>query len=418
MTELAWRGLHYSLPQDCQARYDGQKRAPLSRRAGLMPMTSPRHTKAKTRVTLAGAAINFVLSALKIVAGFALASPALVADGFHSLGDMASDIMVLWALRHSARAPDADHPYGHGRFETLATLALAVVLALTGAGVIWDAAGRLSSAAQFAPGALALVVVGLSIVVKEGLYHYTLRVGRVTGSALLEANAWHHRTDALSSVVALAGIGAAQFGLGWGDPLAAIIIALMLLHAGWGFGKTAAAELVDTQAPDDLRHALERKLTATPGVEGLRDLRMRRHGAQTLADVSVMVDPQISVTEGHRIAEVARARALEDIDALSDLVIHVEPAGHFEGFGAQSAPLRAEVEGMIMTLAQAHPMVVALDTLRLGYFDDGLHVELLAQLHPDADPRQTEAHLAETLTHALPEVAVLRLHRVSTGLRD
>lgn len=95
---------------------------------------------------------------------------------------------------------------------------------------------------------------------------------------------------------------------------------------------------MDTQAPDDLRHALERKLTATPGVEGLRDLRMRRHGAQTLADVSVMVDPQISVTEGHRIAEVARARALEDIDALSDLVIHVEPAGHFEGFGAQSAP--------------------------------------------------------------------------------
>ncbi|WP_439562186.1 cation diffusion facilitator family transporter [Roseinatronobacter sp.] len=380
-------------------------------------MTSPSNTKAKLHVTLGGAAINLVLSVLKIVSGLVLASPALVADGFHSLGDMASDIMVLWALRQSARAPDADHPYGHGRFETLATLALAAILALTGVGVIWDASARLLSSAELAPGALALLVVAVSILVKEALYHYTLRIGRATGSALLEANAWHHRTDALSSVVALVGIGAAQFGFGWGDPLAAILIALMLLHAGWGFGKSAAAELVDTQAPDDLRIALEGKLTATPGVQGLRDLRMRQHGAQTLADVSVMVDPQISVTEGHRIAEVARARALDEIDALSDLVIHVEPAGHFEGFGAESAPLRAEVEGMIMTLAQAHPMILTLDTLRLGYFEDGLHVELLADLRPEADPRQTEAQLADTLTEALPEVAVLRLHRISTGLR-
>ncbi|MDD7969611.1 cation diffusion facilitator family transporter [Roseinatronobacter alkalisoli] len=381
-------------------------------------MTNPLQTRAKTRVTLAGAAINLVLSILKIIAGFALASPALVADGFHSLGDMASDIMVLWALRHSARAPDADHPYGHGRFETLATLALAAVLVLTGVGVIWDAAGRLAGGPDIAPGALALVVVAVSILIKEGLFHYTLRVGRATGSALLEANAWHHRTDALSSVVALVGIGAAQFGFGWADPLAAIIIALMLLHAGWGFGKTAAAELVDTQAPDDLRTTLEGNLNATPGVQGLRDLRMRKHGAQTLADVSVMVDPQISVTEGHRIAEVARARALDEIDALSDLVIHVEPAGHFEGFGAEAAPLRAEVEGMILTLAKAHPMIVTLESLRLGYFDDGLHVELLADLRPDADPVRTESQLAETLTDALPEVVVLRLHRISTVLRD
>ena len=155
----------------------------------------------------------------------------------------------------------------------------------------------------------------------------------------------------------LVGVGAAQLGFGWGDPLAAIIIAAMLGRVAWDFGKGAVDELVDTQAPDGLRADLQDSLSRTPGVQGLRDLRMRQHGARAVADVSVMVDPHITVTEGHRIAEAARADALGRIDALDDLIIHVEPAGHFDGFGATEAPLRGEVEGLILTLAQAHPMV-------------------------------------------------------------
>lgn len=372
----------------------------------------------KARVTLIGAAINLVLAAVKTVGGTVLASPALVADGVHSLSDLASDVMVLWGLRHADRAPDDDHPYGHGRFETLATLAIAALLALTGLSILWDGAGRVLSEAQQAPGLAALGIVAVSIVVKEGLYHHTMRVARQTGSALLQANAWHHRTDALSSVVALVGIGAAQAGFAWGDPLAAMIIAVMLLRVAWGFGKTAADELVDTQAPDVLRQALEESLTASPGVEGLRDLRMRQHGARAVADVSIMVDPLISVTEGHRIAEAARTGALAQVDALEDLIIHVEPAGHFEGFGAEHAPLRAQVEGQILTLALAHPMIRRIERVHLGYFEDGLHLELLAELAPEADHALAEAQMLDAMGDALPDLAQLRLHRVSAGLRD
>lgn len=372
----------------------------------------------KARVTLIGAAINLALSGVKIVGGIALASPALVADGVHSLSDLASDMMVLWGLRHAERAPDDDHPYGHGRFETLATLALATLLALTGLGILWDGIGHLTGPAQHAPGLAALGIVALSIIAKEALFHYTMRVAHQTGSALLKANAWHHRTDALSSVVALVGIGAAQMGFVWGDPLAAMVIALMLLRVAWGFGKTAADELVDTQAPDALRQALESSLTTSPGVEGLRDLRMRQHGARAVADVSIMVDPQISVTEGHRIAEAARSAALDQVDALEDLIIHVEPAGHFEGFGAEHAPLRAQVEGQILTLALAHPMIRRIERVHLGYFEDGLHLELLADLMPDADHALAEAQILDAMGDALPDLAQLRLHRVSAGLRD
>ncbi len=372
----------------------------------------------KARVTILGAIINLALTALKIVGGVVLASPALVADGVHSLSDLASDIMVLWGLRHANRPPDDNHPYGHGRFETLATLALAAILALTGLGILWEGAGRMTEGAAHAAGPVALAIVGLSIVVKEGLYHQTLRVARQTGSALLRANAWHHRTDALSSVVALVGIGAAQAGFFWGDPLAAMIIALMLLRVAWDFGKSAADELVDTQAPDFLREALETSLATSSGVEGFRHLRMRQHGARVVADVSVMVNPHISVTEGHRIAEAARERALAQVDALEDLIIHVEPAGHFEGFGAEHAPLRAQVEGQILTLALAHPMICRIERVHLDYFEDGLHLELLAELTPEADHAATEAQTLAAMQEALPDLAQLRLHRVSAGLRD
>jgi cation diffusion facilitator family transporter len=378
--------------------------------------TTPNDLKA--RVTLVGAVVNLVLSVLKIVTGLTLASPALVADGAHSFSDLASDIMVLWALRHARQGPDDDHPYGHGRFETLATLGLAGFLALTGILIAWDGVSRLLAGEGSVPGAWALAVVVLSIGVKEVLFRHTLRIGKETGSALLQANAWHHRSDALSSVVALFGIGAAQLGFVWGDPLAALVIAAMLVKIGWGFGAEAAVELVDTQPDDDVRAALQACLAETPGVLGDRDLRMRRHGARTLADVSVMVDPRISVTEAHRIAEAARAHALAQIDALEDLIIHIEPAGHFDGPAAQSAPLRSEIEGMILTLTQAHPMVLRIDQVRLGYFDEGLQIEALVELHADADPALTETQITQAIAQALPEVWQVRLHRVTTSLHD
>ena len=361
----------------------------------------------KRRVTLLGVAVNLPLALLKLLGGIAAASPALVADGVHSLADLLSDAAVLWALGHSARAPDADHPYGHGRFETVATLGLSALLLLTAGGIVWDAGARLLAGTVQTPGMLALWIALGAIAAKEALFHLTRAVARRSGSALIEANAWHHRSDALTSVVALAGIGAALGGVAFADPLAAVVIAVMLGRIGWRFGRTALDELVDTQAPEAMRDALAETLSNSPGVRDLRALRMRRHGAQLVADVSVLVDPAISVTEGHRIAEATRTSALAAHEALEDIVIHVEPAEHFGGFGATDAPLRAELEAAIRKAAHNRRALRAIDTVRLGYFDDGIEIDLIATL-----ARGTDQAAEERALHAALQPRIARLRRV------
>ena len=375
---------------------------------------APAEARAKGRATWAGFAINLPLALVKIVTGALAGSSALVADGVHSLADTASDVTVLWALGHSARGPDAEHPYGHGRFETLATLAVAAALLLTAAGIAWDAALRLMApGAIAAPGALALVVAGVSIALKEGLYHYTVRVGRRTGSALIVANAWHHRSDALSSVVALIGIAAAMAGLAAADALAAAVIAAMLLRVAWAHGRPAVDELVDSQHDAQTRRELARRLLECPGVEGVRELRLRQHGAEAVADGSILVDPEITITEGHRIAEAARAHAIAALPALSQLVLHVEPAGHHDGYGATRAPLRDQIEGELRAHLARMPAITEIDAIRLGYFDAGIDVEIIARLADPAAQDRIEAELESGLRRALPGLGRLRLHLAS-----
>jgi len=364
--------------------------------------------RAKARITWAGLAVNLPLALGKIVVGSVANSPALVADGVHSLSDLASDVTVLWALRHSARGPDREHPWGHGRFETLATLAVAAALVLAAAGIVWDAGARLLAGGVTAPAGLALWVALASVAAKEVLYHLTAAVGRRTGSALIAANAWHHRSDALSSVVAAAGIAGGMAGWPWLDPLAAVVIAGMLTRVAWRHGCLAVEELVDAQAPEGERAALARTLRDQPGVAGLRDLRLRRHGADRQADVSILVDPAITVTEAHRISEAARDRALGAHPALGQIVIHVEPAGHADGYGATAAPLRDEIAAEVAArLARLAPSAGPA-ALSLGYFDEGFSVAVAVDLG-GADPEATEAALAGTLRARWPRLLALHV---------
>ncbi len=368
--------------------------------------------RAKRRIAWAGLAVNLPLAVGKISIGLVAGSPALVADGVHSLSDLASDVTVLWALGHSARGPDREHPWGHGRFETLATLAVALALTLAAAGILWDAGARLAGGGVMPqPGLLALLAALGSVLIKEALFHATLRVGRRTGSRLLMANAWHHRSDALSSVVAAAGIGGGMLGWPLLDPLAAAVIAAMLLRVAWTYGRPAVDELVDAQAPEAERAALAATLRDCPGVTGLRALRLRRHGAERQADVSILVDPQITVTEAHRISEAAHERALAAHPALGQLVIHVEPAGHEEGYGATAAPLRHEVEARLCTILAQHWPGVTLQQVRLDYFDHGIEIEIFAEARDDTltRPEVIGADLTARLRRSLPGLAELRL---------
>ena len=261
------------------------------------------------RVTVIGAIINLALSVVKIAVGLVGQSHALVADGIHSLSDLASDILVVWASKHGSREADEDHPYGHGRIETVATVALGSLLIAVAGGILWDAGQRmLAPATLLHPGVLALVVAAVSVLSKEALYQYTMVVARRLRSSLLQANAWHHRSDAVSSVVVLVGVGGAMAGFSYLDAVAAGIVALMVGKMGWDLAANAVYELIDT-ALDTERVAVIRKVIfSVNGVKDIHLLRTRRHGADALVDVHIILaDPYISVSEGHQISETVRA---------------------------------------------------------------------------------------------------------------
>lgn len=326
----------------------------------------------KRRAAWAGVALNAPLAAGKIIVGLIAQSQALVADGVHSLSDLASDAAVIWALGHSHRPPDADHPFGHGRFETLATLAIAAMLALAAAGILIDAGARLVHPSETAPGALALVVAALSIALKEGLYHYTKTVAKRTGSAMMAANAWHHRSDAATSVVALAGIGAAMLGWPWADALGAAIIALMLGRVAWIYGRPAIHELVDTAPSEEVATRITEALMATPGVRDAHDLRLRHMSGSIQADVHITLDPAMTLSEAHRLSEAARASVLADVPEVSEIIIHPEPDGHADGPAAHQAALRPELAQVVRDCLDGIVPAKAIRHLTLDYRDEGV----------------------------------------------
>ena len=283
---------------------------------------SDNHWPAKRRVTLVGAVINLLLSVGKIVGGIVGQSQALIADGVHSLSDLLSDALVLFASRWGSLEADHNHPYGHERIETLATLGVGLLLLALGAGFLIDSVGRLLNPERlWTPGWLAFGIAVLSVLTKEGLYHYTVRVARQTGSSLLRANAWHHRSDAFSSVVVIIGIGGALAGLLWLDAVAAAIVGVMLGWVGWRLLGEAATELVDTGLSGRELDALAETIDAVDGVRGHGRLRSRRMGGRIFVDVRVLVDGQLTVREGHKIAEQVRLRVIDQLPGNADVVV-------------------------------------------------------------------------------------------------
>lgn len=300
--------------------------------------TDPAATVRTVRsVTLTGFWVNAVLMVLKIFFGIYGHSDALVADGVHSLSDFATDVVVLIFIGMAYKAADTDHPYGHGKYETLASLLIAVALVAVGAGIGWGGItttiGVLSGEEELLrPDIWTLVVVLLSIVSKEWLFHYTRRAGRAVGSSALEANAWHHRSDAISSLATLAGISAAYFmGPSWRvlDPVASVVIAGFIIWAGISIARPSLGELLEEGLPADVLARISSAVETTPGVRAFHHLRARRNGHAVIVDMHIKVDPDITVTQGHDIASEVERR-LRDIVG-TDIIsgIHVEPyKGH------------------------------------------------------------------------------------------
>lgn len=278
------------------------------------------------RVTWVGVGVNLALTGFKVGVGFISGSMALVADGVHSLSDLVTDLVVLGGLRLARRPADASHAYGHGKFETVATAVVALALLGAGGWIAGEAVRGILAPTDHVPGLAVAGVAALSVAVKEWLFHATRRVARQTRSSSLAANAWHHRSDALSSVAVLVGGALAIAGVPQGDQAAAIAVAVLIGWAAVGILRRALYELTEGALSDNERARVAQAVSAVDGVQSWHKLRTRGSGRGAFVDVHIQVDPALSVAESHAIASQVEEAVREAIGGAASVVVHVEPA--------------------------------------------------------------------------------------------
>jgi cation diffusion facilitator family transporter len=279
-----------------------------------------------TRVSIVSIIVNIALSAVKLTAGIVAHSGAMISDAIHSASDVFSTIIVIVGVRISSKKEDKEHPYGHDRMECVASLILAGLLAATGLLIGWSGVQTIASGKPIAvPGVLALLAAVLSIAVKEWMYHYTIRAANRVNSGALKADAWHHRSDALSSVGALIGIAGARLGLPILDPLAEIIIALMIIKVGFDIGKDSINKMVDRSVDEKTQAAIYEAAAHHPGVVRVDDLRSRTFGANFYIDLEIAVDHTLDIQRAHAIAETLHNVLEERYPNLKHCMIHVNP---------------------------------------------------------------------------------------------
>lgn len=282
-------------------------------------------------VTWVGFWTNVGLSAFKILAGIFGRSSAMIADGIHSASDLLTDVVVLVVIGVSRRKADSSHSYGHGKIETFATFIIALLLGAVGIGIFIDGLERvirsLGGETLPRPGWIALGMAVVSIIAKEWLFRYTMAAARRIQSSALEANAWHHRSDALSSLATTVGIAGAMFlGVRWRilDPVAAMFVSVLIVVMAWRLASGAVKELVEASLPREVTDRMKHIIVNTPGVKSFHELRTRRNGNRMIVDVHIKVDPQLTIVEGHDIATEVEVRLRDAFSPIS-VNIHIEP---------------------------------------------------------------------------------------------
>ena len=342
-------------------------------------MTQVDHRHRTTRrVTLVGAAVNCGLASLQISFGVLGKSQALVADGVHTLSDLVSDFIVLYASQRSSKAADNDHPYGHGRIETLASMLLGAILGMVGIGIGIRGVESIFQGQSSNPEVITIAFACLAIVAKEGLYHYTMRAAKATHSSLLEANAWHHRSDALSSIVVVLGISAQLLGIPHMDAAAAIIVAAMISRMGLRLGRKALDELIDTSLDRKLVDEISSAMKANSSVVGVHNLRSRSMGGLGYLDAHIEVDPDLTVSEAHYIAHRIEHQVKKRFPSIIDVQIHIDPLDDkIRESVLAGLPDRAQIE---QDLAQAWDGIdegLQIQQTKLHYLDKLIEIDLV-----------------------------------------
>ena len=360
----------------------------------MKPFENPDYYSEIRRLTLIGGVLDLFLGFVKVLVGYIGNSQALIADGIHSLSDLITDILVLVATKQSAQAADEGHPYGHDRIQTLVSLALAGSLGIIAIVIAWDAVIRIvSPESLLLPGFWPLAVAAISVVSKEGYFQYVVRHPSAATSRMLYANAWHSRSDALSSLAVIVGVGGVLAGFAWADAFAAIVVAGLLLVVAYRIGREGAEELIDSAASPVLNANMRKTILSIEGVRDSHELRTRRMADKVLADVHIRVDPLISVSEGHRIGDEVMDALKTRFPEVGDVVVHIDPEDDIVGDVYSKLPMRSVIVAEINT--NLHKLQNNFDArfslqpknIVVHYLDDGCQIEIWMTMPDEATTR-------------------------------
>ncbi len=337
-----------------------------------------RYSTAK-KITLIGAVVNILLGILKCIGGFLFQSHALIADGLHSFSDLLIDTVVIFASKYGSQHADPSHPYGHQRIETAATFLLAQLLVATGALIAWDSIDELWHDTHEIPTYLALVVAFISVISNEVLFYITRKIGEKIKSDLIIANAWHHRSDAASSLVVLVGILGSLLGFHALDGIAAVIVGLLIIQMGISYGWRSIKELVDTAADQAQLEQIQTIIEKIAGVKKIHQLRTRSMGGDIYIDVHVLVSPFISVSEGHFIAQIVHHELLKAMPEVKDVTVHIDPEDDEVSTPSLHLPNRQKLEAeLLSSWKMNYPEI---ESWTIHYLDGKIMIDLFC-LHP------------------------------------
>lgn len=281
--------------------------------------------KSIRKVTNIGIVVNVGLTAIKIIIGLSNSSLALVADGIHSLSDLLTDFAVLIGVHYGSKAPDKKHPYGHGRLETFSSVTIAFVLFLVGGGMIYKAAMGIGQIHDSKPGFMVIIAALLSIIAKEWLFRITKKVSISTHSSAVYANAWHHRSDALSSVVVLIGVIFVLIGFDYGDHIAAVLVGLMIAFVGWQIIVECLKEFAESSVDANTVEQIETIINANKQIKKWHKLRTKIVGREVFLDLHILVDPQLNITQAHDISEELERTLHNQMHQPVNITVHIEP---------------------------------------------------------------------------------------------
>ncbi len=369
-------------------------------------------------VSIINAGMNALLAVFKIVIGKIGHSAALIADGVHSLSDLVSDALVFFAANASIAHPDKEHPYGHQRIETIATMVIALILTAVAVVIFDEAMMRLIHHTFLKPTLPVIVVAIASIITNEWLFHYSKKQGEKINSKLLVSNAWHKRSDVFVSIIVLISVLGSMIGWPWLDAIGAIIIAILIVKMAIKMIWQSSQELIDRGVDEKTLQKIIESINSVSGVRSIHQLRTRMHGGTIFVDLHIIVDPFISVSEGHHIGEEVHLKLLKTIKQVKDVIVHIDPEDDETGRPSIYLPNREAVKKIVEARWAALPGYSAIKRMTLHYLEGHLYIEIYIPIDAIKNISTTELTTKyREAIHDIPEIVSVVIHCMPTTER-